>query len=129
MNIIINIFIIISIIISNIAIADFYISKKFYDSKIFSGNRVTSGETVFYYDEYGSLNGQYSFDENGAKVNGTINDCKLIEKKYICKWRDKYGKGIIEIYFLEKNDEFLGYWNIENSTPQFRWSGKVKLTD
>lgn len=74
--------------------------------------------------------GIYNKPKDGKQITGTLlhrgNQYILVGQ-----WENPINnkKGDLEFYLNEGQDEFLGTWNIENSTKKASWNGSKVITD
>ena len=98
----------------------------------YQGSLVSSGETVPVSTQLDSassqaIRGSYTFAESGnVKVSGSLESCAAIRPQVLsCKWRDKYGDGILEMTFTPDGRAFNGRWSASDQPGKWlAWSGR-----
>ncbi len=89
-----------------------------------SGGTDCPGKTTFVLDNEGKLSGSYDFIEPSGRLFGTLTDCESSGfNKLVCTWRDKEGKGSLEMKFNTEITSFSGFWSMPGSKARYPWNG------
>lgn len=102
-----------------------------YSGEIWSGKAMPA-LTAFSLNRSGELSGTYAYAEPKEIVKGELFDClrKGPEKRLVCKWKDRYGTGVLDVVFADDLSGFSGHWRADNSTMHAPWNGRrVSQTD
>lgn len=72
--------------------------------------------------------GKYFMSESESIVIGELSACyNNLGNVLTCQWRDKYGKGGVDLIFTPDYSSFNGRWSITGKEGAYKWSGiKVK---
>lgn len=97
-----------------------------YVSEISTGKKSLPGVTKFQLSNDGKLTGSYSYREESGATHGSLSQCTEIKKKHvlICKWKDKYGTGTLEINFSDDYKNFQGAWFVIRPAASLPWNGR-----
>lgn len=97
-----------------------------YISEISTGKKSLPGVTKFQLNNNGKLTGSYSYKEESGTTHGKLSQCTEIKKKHvlICKWKDKYGTGMLEMNFSNDYKNFQGAWFVIRPAASLPWNGR-----
>ena len=103
-----------------------------YSGEIWSSGKAMPALTAFSLSSSGELSGTYAYFEPEEIVKGELFDClsKGPEVRLVCKWRDRYGTGVLDVVFADDLSGFSGHWRADDSTMHAPWNGRrVSQTD
>lgn len=74
----------------------------------------------------GITGGRYVFQDRQRAVHGTLGPCARPAADVVrCAWKDRYGRGQLQVRFSADLDSFDGQWWPEgNPNDVYRWSGR-----
>jgi len=101
-----------------------------YQGEIWSSGKAMPGSTRFSLNKMGQTIGTYTYVERAVEVHGKLFNCleKTQKLKLVCKWKDKYGIGMLEMDFSNDFTRFDGYWKADGSSIFFPWNGSTGKT-
>ncbi len=73
--------------------------------------------------------GKYFMSESDSIVKGELSACyQNLGNVLTCQWRDKYGKGGVDLIFTPDYASFNGRWSVTGQEGAYKWSG-IKVKD
>ena len=90
---------------------------------------IATGNVSYDISDEENMNGIYHYSNDDGYIEGIIDNCINFKKlNYICRWRDGYGQGMLNITFEDDKSAFQGYWKTENSDDKYSWNGTKNTT-
>ena len=97
-----------------------------YKGEIGGGGRIYPGVTEFTQDSDGKIKGRYTVEAGDTIVNGELYRCteKQETRQVICRFKDKFGTGVVDLLFAKEFDSFSGLGTDDGFPDKILWNGK-----